>query len=522
MRKCWLSLCLTVGLVCCAEANANEWKPATALAFETLDPPVLDGDCADFTEARAVVLQIGPEKKQALVKMLWDQAGWHICIQVQDDYLEAPSAAGGLLSEDDGFWFELDPHYNGKNPDSDNVSLTVSVADLDAGKKGSEIITRGSDFSYQLARQGSLNDDNDIDSGYTVEMFLPWDLLGQGVAWPGAVWGLKFALRDRTGDSLQSVYWLSSDPDEFGDLLLLDPDWPYLRINSGDATLPVLGWEDESPYRTGGDEYIFAGPVDLNWQVQAAPADLYLSCAHHDHTYLFPVLNGSYLVRLHFYDQYPSAADSRRMDYSIEGVKVLDDFNIVTAAGGAGRAWVEEFQVYVEDGDGMEISAAEDQGVDAFETGIEILAIDGLGCDAGLAYCGGPCVDLTQNPLHCGECFLACPDGDLCSEGQCLSSCSPDLSDCGGKCVDLWRSPMHCGECFLNCAKGDLCSNGQCSPQCGEGTIRDGDQCVALGIVKGCATAGNLGQAMAWRRLLVPLCLLLLLGFSVRLGRRHC
>jgi len=145
-----------------------------------------------------------------------------------------------------------------------------------------------------------------------------------------------------------------------------------LAINCGDGTPAVAGWGDEDVFRSGGEEYDFSGPVDLNGQPRPAPADVYLTCVHRDHSYSFPVPDGSYTVRLHFYDA--PEASGRAMDYTIEGVRVLDDFSIVQAAGGGGRVVIKEFPVVVADGNGLQIVAEKDQGNDAFETAIEIFA----------------------------------------------------------------------------------------------------------------------------------------------------
>ncbi len=144
-----------------------------------------------------------------------------------------------------------------------------------------------------------------------------------------------------------------------------------VAINCGDGTPQVAGWGDEDVFRSGGQEYDFSGSVDLNAQPNPAPADVYLTCVHLDHSYSFPVSDGSYTVRLHFYDA--SGASGRAMDYTIEGVRVLDDFSIVQAAGGGGKVLVKEFPVEVTDGNGLQIVAEKDQGNDVFETGIEII-----------------------------------------------------------------------------------------------------------------------------------------------------
>ena len=144
----------------------------------------------------------------------------------------------------------------------------------------------------------------------------------------------------------------------------------HLKINCGDGSPAVADWDDEDPFRTGGGSCDFTAPVDLNNQTNPAPADVYLTCIHQDHSYDIPIPDGAYTVRIHFFDNIGSTG--RAMDYTIEGVKVLDDFSIDAEAPGGGKALVKEFSVTVNDGNGLQIIAEQDQGNDAFETGIEI------------------------------------------------------------------------------------------------------------------------------------------------------
>ncbi|OGQ85719.1 MAG: hypothetical protein A2289_13440 [Deltaproteobacteria bacterium RIFOXYA12_FULL_58_15] len=147
--------------------------------------------------------------------------------------------------------------------------------------------------------------------------------------------------------------------------------WPiddlHMKINVGDGSPSVNGWQDEDAFRTGGAAYDFSAPPDVSGLSNAAPADLYMTCIHDDHSYSFPLPNGNYLVRLHMYDQWNSAG--RAMDYIVEGVKVLNNFN----PGLAGTVSVQSFGVTVSDSNGLQIIAEADGGDDVFESGIEIL-----------------------------------------------------------------------------------------------------------------------------------------------------
>ncbi|WP_165699280.1 malectin domain-containing carbohydrate-binding protein [Hymenobacter jejuensis] len=65
--------------------------------------------------------------------------------------------------------------------------------------------------------------------------------------------------------------------------------------------------------------------------------------------YALPVVNGTYIVKLHFAELYWSAADQRVFDVSVEGNKVLTAYDIFRRVG-ANTATTESFPVTVSDG----------------------------------------------------------------------------------------------------------------------------------------------------------------------------
>jgi hypothetical protein len=92
-------------------------------------------------------------------------------------------------------------------------------------------------------------------------------------------------------------------------------------------------------------------------------------------SYAFPVSNGTYTVKLHFAEIYWTAVGNRLFDVSLEGVKVLDNYDIVKKVG-AFTATTETFNAIVSDGTlNILFSAAlSDGGVDQPKiSAIEIL-----------------------------------------------------------------------------------------------------------------------------------------------------
>lgn len=80
--------------------------------------------------------------------------------------------------------------------------------------------------------------------------------------------------------------------------------------------------------------------------------------------------------------------------------------------------------------------------------------------------CGGTCVSLQNDPLHCGSCSHACAAGQVCSNGSCGATCSSPTTLCGSgadaRCVDLQTDSANCGACGSVCTNSAGCMEGAC------------------------------------------------------------
>ncbi len=120
-------------------------------------------------------------------------------------------------------------------------------------------------------------------------------------------------------------------------------------------------------------------------------------------------------------------------------------------------------------------------------------------CPAGSTDCGGSCVIVDRDPQNCGACGTACPDGQVCSQGQCGLTCLGGATKCGDTCTDIKVDSKNCGGCGAACPAGEYCSAGACGFTCGGDTTMCGDAgCFDTQSDRfncgGCGTACEVGE----------------------------
>jgi len=96
---------------------------------------------------------------------------------------------------------------------------------------------------------------------------------------------------------------------------------------------------------TGGQAYYVTLPIDRSMVVNPAPEQVYRTERYGNMTYTMPALTpgASYVVRLHFAENYIAGPGQRKFNVAINGTLVLSNFDIFAAAGGKHRANVQEF-----------------------------------------------------------------------------------------------------------------------------------------------------------------------------------
>ncbi|MEI9950156.1 MAG: hypothetical protein WDO74_14570 [Pseudomonadota bacterium] len=92
-------------------------------------------------------------------------------------------------------------------------------------------------------------------------------------------------------------------------------------------------------------------------------------------------------------------------------------------------------------------------------------------CAANQQMCVDACVDLQVDAANCGACGKQCASGQVCSAGECGSTCAAPTTLCAADgdatyCANLATDGQNCGECGNACAPGMVCADGACSVSC--------------------------------------------------------
>ena len=217
-------------------------KPTIDISYTS--SPVVDGLLDDWEEVSGVSFEDdsgrGSADNTASVKALWNEDYLYVAFEVADTNLQAvETVRDSALYLDDVVEIYIDTLNNdGSLMQTDDYHFLVNLNNAIADSKGTETGS-GRDINWDcsivsaVTMDGTVGDDSDIDTGYFVEIAIPWSEIG-GTPLEGSVIGLDLAIgdRDNIADGYQYFDWSDltsfAYPDGWGDAVIIDNTAPIL------------------------------------------------------------------------------------------------------------------------------------------------------------------------------------------------------------------------------------------------------------------------------------------------------
>ncbi len=181
---------------------------------------VIDGDASDWAwdSAWTTDRTLAFREARATVGALWDYRGLYLLADVIDQYVWADGSGAGSgnvwdLQDDDSITWYFDP--DGSRDEWLQVSDFAFGANLgNAGdpEEGAGVVSRhkfvtgngaggapgvvgaSQEPTWAASFDGTVNDDSDLDEGWTIEIFVPWAAMGMASPSHGDTMGINFDL----------------------------------------------------------------------------------------------------------------------------------------------------------------------------------------------------------------------------------------------------------------------------------------------------------------------------------------
>ncbi|MDH3570801.1 MAG: carbohydrate-binding family 9-like protein [Gemmatimonadota bacterium] len=165
-----------------------------------------------------------PPPLRTRVKLLWDDEYLYIGAELEEPHLWATlTERDAVIYQDDDFEVFIDPDGDTYNYYEIEINALGTVWDLFLVKPyrdGGPAITAWdiAGLHSAVALDGTINDPSDRDSGWTVELAIPWRVLaeaapGQRLPRDGEMWRFNFSRVDWDLDIVNGRYEKRRDPD---------------------------------------------------------------------------------------------------------------------------------------------------------------------------------------------------------------------------------------------------------------------------------------------------------------------
>jgi len=184
-------------------------------------PPAIDGDLSEYLGTQTISFSPPSGGNNAIVRALWSDEALYLAYEVTDSQLNASVTArdSAIWDEDSVEWGidTLNDDGGSENRNSDYmlpddyhgiVNILNTQYDERGTVTGSPSSTWNSTWQSAVKMTGTNNNNIDSDTGYTVEIKIPWTSIGYSSAPSGdTTVRLGLALNDKDSSSLANAMW---------------------------------------------------------------------------------------------------------------------------------------------------------------------------------------------------------------------------------------------------------------------------------------------------------------------------
>ena len=225
-------------------------------------------------------------------------------------------------------------------------------------------------------------------------------------------------------------------------------DWTtyHVKINSGGGA--VEDWVGDGEFVSGGSSFDWGESIDVSGVENAGPAQIYETVRHTSpHSYTFPVVDGDYIVRIHFVDRLTSL--HRDVTYTIEGTEVESGISIPEGPE------VREYNVTVSDGNGLTIECIGNGESDVFEAGIEVTYDGGSTTESYMAGFNTGVDGLRVRKISGGKYRISALSGKEPFSARIVSVNGTVVESFSGRGSGVWAPRCASGLYFVDVVSGD-------------------------------------------------------------------
>jgi hypothetical protein len=207
-------------------------QPPSYAILKTASPPVIDGEISEFSGSDTITLS-NSQGTTGDYKLMWDDTALYIAASVTDSQLNTDPAH----VDDDGIWEDdsielmFDTLHNvGTTLQNDDYKFFVNIQNVHTDSLAFDRSWNAS-YTSEVQLSGTVNDNTDTDTGYTIEIAIPWSNWGISPPAINDVWGFELVMNDRNSSGERDWSpWANTyqdgdpnNPDGWGDLRFSHP-----------------------------------------------------------------------------------------------------------------------------------------------------------------------------------------------------------------------------------------------------------------------------------------------------------